>query len=265
MSLPQFHAELQLFARPGTLVDVGVNIGYHFSHLMSVPNSRLVGYEPQRFLFLNLCQSLSNSFSQNNPSNVPAIVQWPDNIELHNVALSNFVGRISMRIPIVNGTLCHEVGSIIKPFDAKHTLDGKEIKLLTQWVQVTTLDSQKLENVTFVKIDAEGAEQEIIEGAAETLAAWKPVIDIELEDVHRAGCVDFVTQQLARHGYVGYFIYDNELKNMDSFDAAKHQVCENSGYGATHRKEPYVFDFLFVHRDDAWGHDTLKKIYGTVP
>jgi len=256
MAVPQFHVEPLRFVRPGTLVDVGVNIGYHFEQFIRFPDCRIVGFEPQRILFNNLCNWLNEVFSG---------VEWPDYIELYNVALSNFVGRTLIRVPIVNGDMCHPGGSITKPFDVNQTLENEQVKLLTHWVQVTTLDAQKLDNVTYLKIDAEGAEQEIIEGAADTIARWKPIIDIELEEVHRAGCLQTVSNQLYAHGYIGYFICEEQLTNLTHFDPARHQVCEDSGIGATRRKDPYIFDFQFIHKDDVWGRNCLKEIYGNLP
>jgi len=257
MSLPQFHAEPLYFVRPGTLVDVGVNIGYHFEKFMRFPDCRTVGFEPQRVLFNNLCHGLNGIFG--------GTTEWPDYIELYNVALSNFVGRTLIRVPRINGNVQHPGGSIIKSFELDRTIENETISLLTHWVQVTTLDVQKLENVTYLKIDAEGAEQEIIEGATDTIARWKPIIDIELEEVHRAGCLQTVSDQLYAHGYIGYFICEEQLMNLTHFDAARHQVCEDSGIGATRRKEPYIFDFQFIHKDDTWGRERLKEIYGHLP
>jgi FkbM family methyltransferase len=256
MAVPQFHAEPLQFVRPGTLVDVGVNIGYHFSRFVTFPNCHIVGYEPQRILFNSLCQEMNE---------IHGGVQWPEWIELHNVALSNFIGRTEIRVPVVAGHLAHPGGSITKPFEATETTEGYKIELLTHWVQVTTLDSQKLENITYLKIDAEGAEEEIIQGGAETITHWKPPINIELEHVHRANCLEDVPKLLYGFGYEGFFVCEDKIMNFANFDRSKHQVCESDGVGASRRQDPYVFDFQFIHKDDSWSRDRLKTIYGIVP
>ena len=270
MSLPPFHEQPLWLVRPGTLVDVGVNIGYHFNKFITFPDSRVVGYEPQCALYNNLCKNLNQTFGiqwtdQIDVYNVALKnsigIQWPDHIELYNVALSNFVGRTQIRVPIVGGDLAHPGGSITKEFTATETTDGRSIELMTHWVQVTTLDSQNLENVTYLKIDAEGAEEEILRGGAEMIARWKPPIDLELEEVHRAGSTTDVPAFLATLGYEGYFIYEENLMNMTDFNPALHQVCESDGVGAHNRQGYYVFDFMFIHKDDAWAHDRLKEIY----
>ena len=46
-------------------------------------------------------------------------------------------------------------------------------------VEVTTLDRLMLSNVDFIKIDTEGFEGQVLEGARETIAACKPLIVFE--------------------------------------------------------------------------------------
>jgi len=49
-------------------------------------------------------------------------------------------------------------------------------------VETVTLDSLALRNVTFIKIDVEGHELEVLRGATETLRANRPVMMIEIRD-----------------------------------------------------------------------------------
>lgn len=46
-------------------------------------------------------------------------------------------------------------------------------------VEIATLDSFNLEWVDFVKIDVEGWEHNVVKGAHETLAKWKPLVIVE--------------------------------------------------------------------------------------
>ena len=47
-------------------------------------------------------------------------------------------------------------------------------------INVDTLDNMNLENVSFIKIDVEGSELKVLEGAKETIIKYKPTIFIEL-------------------------------------------------------------------------------------
>jgi len=64
----------------------------------------------------------------------------------------------------------------------------------------------RLDRVDVIKIDVEGAELEVLKGAARTLDEYRPVLIIELvpDQLKSMGAsVDQVTQFLAAHGYSG--------------------------------------------------------------
>ena len=253
--MPEFNHDPLLMVRPnpGTIVDIGANIGYQLKLFMIVPDAHVVAYEPQHHLFARLYNELCTEFGS---------VEWPANIELHNVALSNFCGRSELRIPVLNNTsLAHEGASLVKDFAVTETTNGTQVRLIRQAVQVMTLDSQNLQNVTYIKIDAEGAEEEILRGGEQLLRSQKPVLDLELEEVHRASCLKDVPEFLAALGYQGYFILEDNLYKFEDFNAAQHQRCDDSGIGATNYIHPYVYDFLFVHQTDAWALDRLTELF----
>ena len=52
-------------------------------------------------------------------------------------------------------------------------------------VQCRTLDSFNLNNIDFIKIDVDGFEVEVLEGAVETITRNKPVINIEVKKLKR--------------------------------------------------------------------------------
>jgi hypothetical protein len=64
-------------------------------------------------------------------------------------------------------------------------------------VPVVTLDSLKLPNVSFIKIDVEGHEMSVIEGAKELLATQRPTLIVEIWDLEepevRAGKVNRIS------------------------------------------------------------------------
>jgi FkbM family methyltransferase len=49
-------------------------------------------------------------------------------------------------------------------------------------VQVKPLDEFALSDVTFIKIDVEGHEVQVLIGASETIKRWRPVVLIEVDD-----------------------------------------------------------------------------------
>jgi len=81
------------------------------------------------------------------------------NCTLHKTALGNYQGKVSMEYESHSGT--------------------NHITKLSGDVNLTTLDSFKFENVDVIKIDVEGYEISVLEGAKETVMREKPIIQIE--------------------------------------------------------------------------------------
>jgi len=100
-----------------------------------------------------------------NPESVKLI---PETIKVFNYALGNKNDMVSLTIPD-NGQN-----------DFRHGSTTRFATGVTSFlVEQITLDSLNIDNVGFIKIDAEGAEVEIIEGCVDTLHRCKPVIMFE--------------------------------------------------------------------------------------
>jgi len=78
-------------------------------------------------------------------------------------------------------------------------------------VDVKTLDSFEYDDIGFIKVDAEGWEENVVRGCEQTLARCQPVIMVELVDYVAPGCLVDVPNQLAALGYTGFFI-DHEKR-----------------------------------------------------
>lgn len=84
--------------------------------------------------------------------------------------------------PVALGAKKGSVFMSYDPKDSGNTHIGRaaaEIDDDPESVPIETLDSFQLENVDFVKIDCEGYEDFVIEGAHETLSRWKPCVIVE--------------------------------------------------------------------------------------
>jgi FkbM family methyltransferase len=117
-------------------------------------------------------------------------------------------------------------------------------------VRVTAfkIDDLKLENVSFVKIDVEGHELSVLEGAAETLKTSQPTILLEAEERHRPRAVASVREFLEPLGYQGYMLEDGALVSVRRFDPEIHQSARailrrNS---RDRHASVYVNNFIFL-------------------
>jgi FkbM family methyltransferase len=150
--------EVALFAqivKPGMLVvDVGANIGAHTVFFAKAvgPGGRVIAVEPQRILYQMLCGNLSlnaigNTFAQH-------------------AGLGSAPG--SILVPPLNYGANFNFGGLSLG-------DFKE----GEQVAVTTLDALALPGCHLVKIDVEGMEAQVLQGARETLAHHRPILYVE--------------------------------------------------------------------------------------
>jgi FkbM family methyltransferase len=93
---------------------------------------------------------------------------------VHEVALSNVSGRAPFFVPIADdGSELHLAGSLnnAHPQFPRHRVVD---------VRLETLDAFDLSDVRFIKIDVEGSELEVLEGAATMIARDRPTLLLEL-------------------------------------------------------------------------------------
>jgi FkbM family methyltransferase len=142
--------------RPGsTAIDAGAHIGTHTLTLARAvgPLGRVYAFEPQRKLHRELVHNMR--------------LNQVDNVVALRFALGDEPGVIEMRAPVEG----NEGGT---PVDK----GGEKAEL-------RTLDSFGFSNVSMLKIDVEGFEDAVLDGAKETIERSKPVILIEILGGHR--------------------------------------------------------------------------------
>jgi|TARA_Y100001963_G_C6791737_1_gene455858 FkbM family methyltransferase len=88
-----------------------------------------------------------------------------DNISAYNLAVSNHSGRSSFFVD----------DKRLSNSSFQNLVDGQEIE-----VDVVTVDSMDFKNVGFIKIDTEGTEFEVIEGAKQTIERDRPNCMVEV-------------------------------------------------------------------------------------
>lgn len=125
-----------------------------------------------------------------------------DTIHLHKHGLSNQPGTAKLSFPKVDGTVYHGWGSI------EHDFAGED-KVFTHDIQLKTLDSQELPTAGFVKIDVEGHELQVLQGAMKTLERDQPWLLVEVEERHAGERCQETLRLLASLGYTPCYLGDN--------------------------------------------------------
>jgi protein O-GlcNAc transferase len=138
--------ELARWFAGGTIVDVGAHIGNHAAFLAAfVAHSSIVAFEPV---------PANRELLRRN------VARWPE-VTVHGQALGARAGSVRIHVDEAN---------------AGHSRIAQDGEL--EVVQAA-LDTFGLQDVTLMKIDVEGAELEVLEGAAVTIARWRPLVVIE--------------------------------------------------------------------------------------
>jgi FkbM family methyltransferase len=164
------------FNLDSVFVDVGSNYGWHA--IKSSPFCKTIySFEPQKYIH----DIQKFSINENNISN----------IKLYNCGVGNKnettqMSPIDYENPSINmGDLSVGVGG--------------------ETIEIKTLDSLQIPKVDFIKIDVQGYEKYVLEGAVNTITSSKPTIIIEMED-----------HQLRRFGY-GVFELFEQLRHLDYY------------------------------------------------
>lgn len=153
--------EVELFkqvVRAGaTVVEVGANYGTHTLPLsrLAGPAGRVIAFEPQRLVFQALCANLAlNSLA---------------NVDARQEAAGAEPGWIT--VPPLDYERENNFGGLSLAPSAG-TTPGERVRL-------TPLDSLELPRLDLLKIDVEGMELSVLEGASQTLQRCKPAIYVE--------------------------------------------------------------------------------------
>lgn len=177
-----------------------------------------------------------------NPQHWPGLASAgrKQNVTLHRVALSDAAGRTVMHVPS---------GRSGEPDPGMGTLERSPSGAEAVEVEVETLDRvlDSVPRLDFVKIDVEGHEQSVLEGARGVLAAHRPTLLVEIEQRHRQRPVAETFELLASLGYTGAALTERGLLELDAFDVERHQlalIADDPGTEAP--PSAYVNDFVFV-------------------
>ena len=121
--------------------------------------------------------------------------------------------------------------------------EGESFEILS--VPVVSLDEYfgEHDTVGLLKIDAEGAEFEILKGAERILRQHAPLLVFECENRHLTrGDVSDVFAYLESLGYQGRFVCRNALLPVSKFDAAIHQRQSGEWF---FKSKDYCNNFIF--------------------
>jgi len=175
-------------------IDVGVYKGI-YTYRLSQLSKHVHSFEPNPLLFPYLKKNLK---------------KLSKNITLYNNALSNEIIETDLKIPKRSKTLSKNnyeeryklgCGTIHK----KNLLLNEEF--ITFRVKTERLDNIIIDNnIGFIKIDVEGHEKNVLEGAKALIAKNKPNLLVEIEERHSNEKVENTINYINALGYKSYYL-----------------------------------------------------------
>lgn len=122
------------------------------------------------------------------------------NLNFHQVGLGNKESELEIFSPIVRGKVFPQYASIfsekmIKQITSDMNVKTMDVSLISKIVQLKTIDSFDLRPY-FMKIDVEGAELLVLEGAKNTIKNSLPVILIEIQNKEMYQQIESFMQKL---------------------------------------------------------------------
>lgn len=148
-----------------------------------------------------------------NPVCLRPLEQWASgksSVKIHAIGLSNGSGNTHLRIPVDDRRVEHDSSASIE--------DSVQGNIREQSITLRSLDSYDFGDVALIKIDVEGHECSVIEGAAKTLESSSPALIVEIEQRHCAKPITDVFNKILDFGYVGFFLFHDKLTPLVRFD-----------------------------------------------
>lgn len=201
-----------LVDRNKAAVDVGAHKGV-WSYQLSKVCAEVYAFEPNPKLYPVLEQNIKG---RANP---------------RNIALSNFTGMAELRIPRGRKGFSNQGGSLS---EVKVSANYKSVE-----VGAEKLDNLGIQNIGFMKVDVEGHELAVLEGARETLARDKPVMIVEMEEAHAKRPIEELTSAVEAYGYDAFAMKNGILTRFWNIDMEKH-------HRHAKKRDDYIFNFVFL-------------------
>ena len=202
---------LERFIKPGTdSIDVGVYRGV-YSYEMSKYSKNVHSFEPNPIIFEYINKNLKKIIN---------------NIFLYNYALSNKNQVIDLKVPIRNEKYNRENFEEFYEL-GRATIHQENTFKMYEKFQITSKKIDEFNfknNISFIKIDVEGHELEVIKGGEEIISKNKPILLVEIEERYSQNKVSDTINYINKLGYISHY-YDNkilkktsELNNLSLFN-----------------------------------------------
>jgi FkbM family methyltransferase len=219
-------------------IDVGANDG-SYVHYLRRHARRVIAFEPMP----SLADALHAKFRHG--------------VDIRSVALSDRAGTVELHMPVVDGVTVTGCSTVSPTASATYP-DHRAIE-----VPMATLDSSYEGDVGFIKIDVEGHEQAVLDGAVQTIRRCRPRMLVEIDERLSPGGLARAKAYFKDLDYRGYFVQAGHIEPMSLFSAS---VLQNPAdlpdltapLQERRRFGRYIYNFIFLPRDEPI--ETLRQM-----
>ena len=178
------------------IIDIGANVGLFTTAFIAAakPPKLILAIEPSNYVFAIL----------------KIVTAKLERVRCRKLALSHESGEVQLKTPVKKS------GSLRVGLSHIGDGDGDEITAFVENVQAKRLDdlltAESITHVDIVKIDVEGAEQHVINGAPNVINKTKPIWFIELVQARAdnfTGSASDIFQQFIGAGYQAFILNDD--------------------------------------------------------
>jgi FkbM family methyltransferase len=227
-----------LSSRDKDAIDVGANDG-SYVHYLRRHARKVIAFEP----IPSLADALRAKFRQD--------------VEIRSIALSDRAGTVELHMPVVDGVTVTGCSTVSPTASATYP-DHRAIE-----VPMATLDSSYEGDVGFIKIDVEGHEQAVLDGAVQTIRRCRPRMLVEIDERLSPGGLARAKAYFRDLDYRGYFVQAGHIEPMSLFSAG---VLQNPAdlpdltapLQERRRFGRYIYNFIFLPRDEPI--ETLRQM-----
>ena len=221
-------------------LDVGANDG-SYVHFLRRHARHVIAFEPMPVL----ARALGQKFRRG--------------VTIEPIALSDALGTVSLHMPVVDGvtvTGCSTVApQAYSAYPAHRAIE----------VPMDRLDNVYGGEVGFIKIDVEGHQQAVLDGALGTIRRCRPRLLVEVEERLSPGGLAPAKAYFRDLGYQGYFVWQGRLEPISQFSIEQMQDPANlpTLTAPLERRERfgrYIYNFIFLPPDEP--PETLHRLFG---
>jgi FkbM family methyltransferase len=171
--------------------------------------------------------------------------KFPRGVKVEPIALSDSTGTALLHMPVVDGVVVTGCSTISTKASATYRAHR------TVRVPMDRLDNVYRHQAGFIKIDVEGHEQAVLDGAVLTIRRCRPRLLVEIDDRMSPGGLARARAYFDRLDYRGYFVHAGQLEPIQRFSIAEMQQPENlpdltAPLQQRERFGRYIYNFIFL-------------------